>query len=51
MAVWDQGSGNNYLGRVNKVISAVNSIPEPSAFGLLAGVGALALVASRRRHR
>ena len=26
-------------------------IPEPSAFGLLAGVGALALVASRRRRR
>jgi len=25
-------------------------IPEPSAFGLLAGVGALALVASRRRR-
>ncbi len=27
------------------------SIPEPSAFGLLAGVGALALVAARRRLR
>ena len=26
-------------------------IPEPSAFGLLAGIGALALVASRRRRR
>ena len=26
-------------------------VPEPSAFGLLAGVGALALVASRRRRR
>ena len=28
-----------------------NVIPEPSAFGLLAGLGALALVASRRRRR
>ena len=27
------------------------AIPEPSAFGLLAGVGALALVASRRRRK
>ncbi|MBP3302198.1 MAG: PEP-CTERM sorting domain-containing protein [Opitutales bacterium] len=27
------------------------SIPEPSAFGLLAGLGALALVASRRKRR
>lgn len=35
MAVWDQESGNNYLGRVNKVIFVVNSIPEPSAFGVL----------------
>lgn len=29
---------------------APNMIPEPSAFGLLAGLGALALVASRRRR-
>ncbi len=29
----------------------ISTIPEPSAFGLLAGVGVLALVASRRRSR
>ncbi len=34
-----------------EVKSFVSSIPEPSAFGLLAGVGALALVAARRRRR
>ena len=32
-------------------LSIVSSIPEPSAFGLLAGAGALALVAARRRRR
>ncbi len=30
---------------------AVAAIPEPSAFGMLAGLGALALVASRRRRK
>ena len=35
-----------------KNVSVVSSaIPEPSAFGLLAGLGALALVASRRRRK
>lgn len=29
----------------------VNAIPEPSAFGILAGMGALALAVSRRRRR
>lgn len=32
-------------------IASVSIIPEPSAFGLLVGVGALALVAARRRRR
>lgn len=33
------------------VLSNVSIIPEPSAFGLLAGLGALALVGTRRRKR
>ena len=32
-------------------ITKAGAIPEPSAFGLLAGAGALALVAARRRRR
>ena len=38
-------------GATNIVVSYVEVIPEPSAFGLLAGLGALALVASRRRRK
>lgn len=34
-----------------KGIGFVASIPEPSAFGMLAGLGALALVAARRRRK
>ena len=37
---WDASTGTLYL----------ISVPEPSAFGLLAGAGALALVAARRRR-
>ena len=43
---WTSTSTN---GSSMTISSAV--IPEPSAFGLLAGVGALALVASRRRRK
>ena len=32
-------------------VKDVSVVPEPSAFGLLAGLGALALVASRRRRK
>ncbi len=57
---WDGGSVlvENFNGNMNGNTSAqwarVNdayAIPEPSAFGMLAGLGALALVASRRRRR
>ena len=35
----------------NKSLYLVSGIPEPSAFGLLAGLGALALAGTRRRRR
>lgn len=43
---FDSTSGKN-----GWAMAAYSSIPEPSAFGLLAGSGALALVAARRRRK
>lgn len=37
-------------GAYSATVSVTTTIPEPSAFGLLAGIGALALVVSRRRR-
>ena len=42
---WSHGSASDLTW------SGTSAIPEPSAFGLLAGLGALALVASRRRRK
>ena len=44
-------SGLNASFTLNGIVVETSSIPEPSAFGLLAGLGALALVASRRRRK
>ncbi len=43
---------NNVSGNIGSVVTSVTAtaIPEPSAFGLLASAGALALVAARRRR-
>ena len=47
--------GKSYDNKATFTVSggeiSVSTIPEPSAFGLLAGLGALALVASRRRRK
>ncbi|MBQ8445442.1 MAG: PEP-CTERM sorting domain-containing protein, partial [Opitutales bacterium] len=40
-------SGDVHMSYATLIIN----VPEPSAFGLLAGVGALALVVSRRKRR
>ena len=43
-------SGWDIAGYENGTLSLTLTVPEPSAFGLLAGAGALALVAARRRR-
>ena len=42
--------GTNGSATGSGTVTVTTTIPEPSTFGLLAGVGALALVASRRRR-
>lgn len=53
LVVWDKdiafNGGNSSVASV--LAASTSLIPEPSAFGLLAGVGALALVTSRRRRK
>ena len=51
VAVRNVGSQWTYVGANDLTWSGTSAIPEPSAFGLLAGLGALALVASRRRRK
>ena len=45
---WTAG-GKNTFSNIN--VQTLVAVPEPSAFGMLAGLGALALVASRRRRK
>ena len=48
----ENGVSQNYFKKWKRTATPIEqpSVPEPSAFGLLAGVGALALVAARRRR-
>ena len=48
---WDKTGWTQTLSYTDSTLKLTMTIPEPSAFGLLAGVGALALVAARRRRR
>lgn len=49
---WEKDGWTSALSYDNsgKTLSLTMTVPEPSAFGMLAGLGALALVASRRRR-
>lgn len=49
IAVWDVDSWSDSQA-ISSGMAAVSAIPEPSAFGLLAGLGALCLVGTRRRR-
>ena len=42
---------SNGRAKISNITVKTNAIPEPSTFGLLAGIGALALVGTRRRKR
>ena len=46
-----EGSNGGVAVSIDNVQVSYSAIPEPSAFGLLAGLGARALVASRRRRQ
>ena len=46
--LWTNG-GKDTFGNIT--LKSASAVPEPSAFGMLAGLGALALVASRRRRK
>jgi len=50
---WSNGntSNGNELQNIKLRIHAIDAVPEPSAFGLLAGLGAIALAVSRRKRR
>ena len=47
----EKGSSNTLGSFVGLTGIKLSTIPEPSAFGMIAGLGALALVASRRRRK
>ena len=49
--VFAADGANGSLTKASDIKFAVSTIPEPSTFGMLAGLGALALVASRRRRK
>ena len=48
---WDKTGWTQTLSYTDSTLKLTMTIPEPSEFGLLAGAGALALVAARRRRR